>query len=283
MQYSIGLYEKAMPNNLTIRKKLEYAKKANYDYIELSIDASEDKINRINMPKNERFDIIKDMYETGITIDSLCVSALTKYALGDLDENISSRGIEIITGAIILARDLGARIVMIPGYDIYFGTSTNETRDKYIKNLKLIVNEATKYGIYLGFETMENEFMNTTEKAMEYVNLVNSPYLNVYPDSGNITNAIKMYGTDFAQDLKTAKGHLLALHLKETIPGKFREIPYGTGHVDFKSVIQTAWKLGVRKYVTEFWDLGKENWFDDLIFANKMMRNLLDRQGELEC
>ncbi|ONI45422.1 hypothetical protein AN641_04160 [Candidatus Epulonipiscioides gigas] len=283
MKYSIGLYEKAMPNNLTIRQKLEYAKKANYDYIELSIDASEDKINRINMSKNERFDIIKDMYKTGITIDSLCVSALTKYALGDLDENISSRGIEIITGAIILARDLGARIVMIPGYDIYFGTSTNETRDKYIKNLKLIVNEAAKYGIYLGFETMENEFMNTTEKAMEYVNLVNSPYLNVYPDSGNITNAIKMYETDFAQDLKTAKGYLLALHLKETVPGKFREIPYGTGHVDFKTVIQTAWKLGVRKYVTEFWDLGKENWFDDLIFANKMMRNLLDRQGELKC
>ncbi|WP_010166738.1 L-ribulose-5-phosphate 3-epimerase [Candidatus Epulonipiscium viviparus] len=276
-KYSLGLYEKAMPNNLTIREKLDYAKKANYDYIELSIDASEDKINRIYMSKAERLSIIHDMYETEITIDSFCVSALTKYALGDPDDRISSRGIEIITGAIALAKDLGARIVMIPGYDIYFGTSTAQTRDKYIHNLRVITDQAAKYGVCLGFETMENEFMNTTQKAAEYVKIIDSPYLQIYPDSGNITNAIKTYGTDFVDDITTGHGHILALHLKETVPGKFREIPYGTGHVDFAKVISAAWKLGTRKYVTEFWDLGKEDWFADIVAANEMMRNLLDR------
>jgi acyl-coenzyme A synthetase/AMP-(fatty) acid ligase len=46
---------------------------------------------------------------------------------------------------------------------------------------------------------------------------------------------------------------LLALHLKETCPGHYREIPYGTGHVDFEAAVKTAWELGVRRYVTEFW------------------------------
>ena len=41
-------------------------------------------------------------------------------------------------------------------------------------------------GIVMGFETMETEFMNTVEKAMHYVRRMNSPYLGVYPDSGNI-------------------------------------------------------------------------------------------------
>ena len=30
-----------------------------------------------------------------------------------------------------------------------------------------------------------------------------------------------------AGDLRTGKGHLVAMHLKETVPGKFREIPLG--------------------------------------------------------
>ena len=63
---------------------------------------------------------------------------------------------------------------------------------------------------------------------MVYVNRVNSPYLNVYPDLGNVTNAAVTYGTDVEEDLETGRGHLAAMHLKETLPGKFREIPFGT-------------------------------------------------------
>ena len=134
---------------------------------------------------------------------------------------------------------------------------------------------AARAGVVLGFETMETEFMNTVEKAMHYVSLVNSSYLNVYPDIGNITNAALEYGTDVLRDLETGNGHLVAMHLKETLPGKFREIPYGTGHVDFEAAINKAWELGVRKYVTEFWYTGNENWRNELSSAYEMMTALL--------
>ena len=83
---------------------------------------------------------------------------------------------------------------------------------------------AAKAGVLLGFETMENEFMNTCEKAMKYVTLVGSPYLGVYPDLGNLTNAAFTYKNDIYEDLELGRGHTFALHLKETVPGKFREI-----------------------------------------------------------
>ena len=38
----------------------------------------------------------------------------------------------------------------------------------------------------LAFETMETPFINTVEKAVYWVNKVNSPYLAVYPDLGNM-------------------------------------------------------------------------------------------------
>ena len=135
---------------------------------------------------------------------------------------------------------------------------------------------AERTGVLLGFETMENEFMNTVEKAMKYVTLVGSSYLNVYPDIGNITNAAHTYKTDVLEDLYIGKGHLVAMHLKETVPGRFREIPYGTGHVDFENAVHTAWELGIRKYVTEFWYTGSDNWAEDLKSASKMFRKILD-------
>ena len=113
---------------------------------------------------------------------------------------------------------------------------------------------------------------------MKYVNLVNSPYLNVYPDVGNITNAAVTYGTDVLEDLRSGQGHIVAVHLKETVPGKFREIPFGTGHVNFKDITHTAYALGVRRYVTEFWYVGNSKWKKDLDFARTMMSDLLDQK-----
>ena len=123
-QYKIGLYEKAMRKELTWKEKLNCARECGYDYVEMCVDASEEKIRRIYMSMSGRREIIDTMFEAGIPIRSMSVSALTKFALGDPDPAVRRRGREIMEGAVILAADLGIRTVMIPGYDIYFGEST---------------------------------------------------------------------------------------------------------------------------------------------------------------
>ena len=120
--------------------------------------------------------------------------------------------------------------------------------------------------------------MNTVGKSMKYVDLVNSPYLGVYPDSGNLKNAAVTYGTDVYEDIRLGAGHTVAMHLKETVPGKFREIHFGTGHVDFKTTIDTAWEIGVRRFVTEMWYVGQDNWRADIQEAHDMMAAILDKK-----
>lgn len=276
-KYTIGMYEKAIPD-LSWKEKLEAAKKAGYDFVEISIDASEEKISRVYMPKEERFELVRLMYETGMPIRTMNVSALTKYALGDPDPVVEERAVDIMVHAIELAEDLGVRIVMIPGYDIYFGESTPETQQRFIKNLRYGTEIAAKHSVLLDMETMENDFMNTSWKGMYYVNMIDSLYLGLYPDVGNMKNAAVKIGCDSADDLRSAAGHIAALHLKETEPGKFRDMMYGEGHVDFETMIKTAWSLGCRKYVTEFWYHGEENWMDRLVYGRKKMTDILDRQ-----
>lgn len=279
-EYTLGLYEKSMPDDITWEEKLLTAKEAGYDWVEISIDASEEKIRRVYMPKEERLELVSLMYETGVPIRTMCVSALTKYAIGSHNPETVSRGMEILEKSIELADDLGVRIVMIPGYDVYFEESDLETKKLFLENVTKAARLAEKYGVILGFETMENDFMNTVEKAMKYVTLVGSPYLKIYPDSGNLTNAAVNYKHDVIEDLELGRGHVMALHMKETMPGKFREIPYGTGHVNFQAMAEKAWDMGVRKYVTEFWYTGNPDWKEDLHFAHDMFEGILDKVSE---
>ena len=72
------------------------------------------------------------------------------------------------------------------------------------------------------------------------------------------------------------------MHLKETTPGVFREVPFGKGHVDFERAIQTAWELGVRKFVAEFWYKGSGEWMKELVDTNDRMRKILDIQDQNE-
>lgn len=276
--YTLGLYEKAMPKELTWREKLTAAKDAGYDFVEISIDETDEKLARLEWSREERLELVKTMDEVGVPIRTMCLSGHRKFPIGSSDAGTCARGMEIMEKAVTLAEDLGIRIIQLAGYDVYYEESAPETVERFGENLKKAAMMAARAGVMLGFETMETEFMNTVGKAMAYVKKVNSPYLGVYPDMGNITNAAVSYGTDVLEDIRSGAGHLCAVHLKETVPGVFREVPFGTGHVDFASVISQTWELGVRKYVTEFWYTGNPQWKDDLDFAVKMMRPLLDAQ-----
>lgn len=276
--YSIGLYEKAMPGNLSWTEKILVAKKAGYDFIEISIDETDEKLKRLDMSKEERIGLVSLMQALDMPIRTMCLSGHRKYPLGSNDPEIRQRSMEIMEKALQLADDLGVRIIQLAGYDVYYEQSNNETKKYFLNNLKKITEMAASKGILMGFETMETEFMNTVQKVMSYVKQIDSVYLNVYPDLGNITNAAVSYGKDVNNDLETGRGKLVAMHLKETVPGKFREIPFGTGHVDFENGIKKAWELGVRRFVTEFWYTGNPNWQDDLNFAVKKMTDILNKQ-----
>lgn len=276
--YTLGLYEKAMPNELSFKEKLEAAKTAGFDFVEISIDETDEKLNRLTMSPAARMELVNVMNLTGLPIRTMCLSGHRKYPLGSNELHIRNKGMEIMKRAIELADDLGIRIIQLAGYDVYYEDSNEQTKQYFAENLKKAAQMAASAGVALGFETMETEFMNTVEKSMKYVSMVSSMYLGVYPDIGNITNAAKMYGIDVLEDLRTGKGHLAAMHLKETMPGVFREVPFGKGHVDFERAIKTAWELGVRKFVTEFWYVGNPRWQQDLLDANQRMTKILKAQ-----
>ena len=280
-RYALGLYEKAMPGTMTIGEKLECAKECGYDYVELSVDETDEKLARLDWTKEERLALVKEMYRVGLPLRSMCLSGHRKYPFGAKDPEVRKRGMEILEKAIDLADDLGIRTIQLAGYDAYYEKDQWEgSRQAFLENLTKATEMAAAKGISMGFETMETPFMNTVWKSMFYVNHIDNPWLGVYPDCGNLTNAAVADGSSVTDDLYSGRGHVIAMHLKATKPGLFRDMVFDdpTSHVDFEADIARAWSLGVRRYVTEMWYLGSKKWKDDIHTANRTMRAILDRQ-----
>ena len=277
LQYTLGIYEKAMPPSLTLPEKLLAAARHGYDFMELSIDESDEKLARLEASTQWKRELANAAQDAGIRMLTMCLSGHRKYPIGSADSKTRARGMEIMESAILLAADLGIRIIQIAGYDAYYEPSTETTQAFFAENLAKSAAIAARHGVSLAFETMETPFMNTVEKALRFVRKIDSPFLQIYPDVGNVTNAFEGDVARIARDILGGAGHLVAVHLKETRTGIFREVPYGQGHVDFDACIEAAFAAGARIFASEFWYQKDADWELEMERARAFFRTKLDR------
>ena len=273
MEYKLGLYEKAMPSGLSWREMLESARDAGFDHLEISVDESDARQARLKWSAAERRELLALSREIELPIRTMCLSGHRKYPLGSHDPQVRDRGMEMMREAVHLSNDLGVRIIQLAGYDVYYEDGDDQTRAWFAENLRASVEYAAQYGVTLGFETMETPFMDTVSKGMRYVREVDSAYLGMYPDLGNLTNAAYLYGLDVLEEIRAGKGHTFAMHIKETKEGLYRDMDFGTGRVDFVSGIRTALDIGVRMFAAEFWHDGSADWKDRLQRSNRFVRD----------
>ena len=84
----LGLYEKAMPNDMTWEERLLLARELKFAFIELSIDESNERIERLNWTQQERQTIITLMQKIRMPLQSLCLSAHRRFPFGSIQPHI---------------------------------------------------------------------------------------------------------------------------------------------------------------------------------------------------
>jgi predicted hexulose-6-phosphate isomerase len=275
------LYEKALPGNLSFSQKLELTRNSGFDWLEVSIDETDEKQERLYWSDREIWDLKTAIRDTGVPILTLCLSGHRKYPLGSHDPAIRRKGLEIMDRAVALSAELGVRVIQLAGYDVYYEESDEQTCFNFCENLELAVLSASRMGVCLGFETMETPFLDTVGKGMRYVHMINSPYLGMYPDIGNLKNAACVYGSDVVSDIKTGAGHIFAAHLKETEPGVYRNKRFGCGHTEYEGCIAELLREGVRMFTGEFWYLGEEDWQTNVKDSASFLRNKIECAARL--
>lgn len=282
MYYTLGLYEKAMPDSMTLEQKLYAARRAGFDYLEVSIDESDSRLERLTWTIEQKESLRQAITRASLPIDTLCLSAHRRYPLGSENEETAARSLEILEQAVKLARELGIRLIQLAGYDVYYEPSTPQTQARFAENLQKCAEIAAASGVMLGFETMEclspagTPICDTIEKAMQFVREADSPWLQIYPDIGNICNSRGGDTNAVREEIESGHGHIVAVHLKETAEGVFRDLFPGEGRVDFPAIFPALKAQGVRRFTAECWYRRGDDWETRLKAVHDYYRLLLE-------
>lgn len=275
MAYKLGLYEKALPD-LSWTEKFRSAREGGFDWLEISIDESEEKLERLEWSREKVAALRRQAFEEDCPVLTMCLSGHRRFPLGSRNAAARVKALDIMRRALNFSAEAGIRVIQLAGYDVYYEEGSEDTRKWFSENLSRCVEMASEYGIPLGFETMETPFMDTVKKAMRYVSSNSSPYLGIYPDVGNLTNASLLYGSSVTDDLLEGKGHIFAAHLKETLPGHYRNLSFGDGHTDYNAAIQALYGMGVRMFTGEFWYQGESCWQRNISMAAAFLRGKIE-------
>ena len=228
MNNPLGIYEKALPKELSWVKRFNAAKAAGFDFLEISIDETPERMARLDWSLNERLAFFRSSREAGIPVPSMCLSGHRKIPFGSADPAIRQQAADFMEKAIRFACDTGIRVIQLAGYDVYYEPTTRDSRERYYEGMDRALEVAAAHQVMLGLEIMDTPFQNSITRYLELKKRLPSPWFKVYPDLGNLT----AWGNDIAHELTIGIHEIVGVHVKETkpvgpnFPGAFRDVPF---------------------------------------------------------
>lgn len=249
--YSLGLYEKAFPEDMPLSDKLAHTRECGFDHMELCVDTVPSREKRIYWSREERRTARMMSEDAGVPFTTFSLSMLRNTPLGLPDDSLNLKALDVLKRGAELAVYLGARVMLINGYDVYGEPSTPVTRARFMENLPKAAAVCERAGLMMGIENAEQEFCFSVERAMEIVSALPSPYLGIYADMGNSANSTGGDADASMRDIRIGADRIFAMHIKDTLPGEYRYTPYGAGHVDFNRAIALSKELRIRLFTAE--------------------------------
>ena len=266
----MGIYEKALPKKENWSTKIDIAKEAGYDFIEISVDESDERLSRLDWSNDEIKNMKNLLIDKDFRIPSMTFSGQKRFPMGSMDTAVREKSMDLMKKAIELSDKMGIRVIQVTGYDVYYEERSDKTRELFIQNLKKASEWASKACMTLAIENMENTFLNSVTKYMEIAEEVDSPWLKLYPDLGNLTawTHDEVYN-ELEKGIKAQQ--IIAIHLKEakkvtdTFGGIFRELEFGTGDVDFVKTFETLKKAEFKgPFLVEMWNESSNTPLEDI-------------------
>lgn len=280
---ALGIYEKALPKGITWLERLTLAKELGFSFVEMSIDETDERLARLDWNSEEREQVKKAMATTNVGIYSICLSGHRRFPFGSVDPEKRKIALEIMEKAINLAVDLGIRNIQLAGYDVYYENKTPLSRERFVENLSSAVKMAASKQVMLSIETMDDPFMNSITKFNRLKKQIPSPWLQVYPDIGNLSAWSE---NDVNFELELGLQSIAAIHLKDTLkvsdefPGKFKEVPWGEGDVDFLGTLKTLKRIGYQgTFLLEMWSETEEDPLAAIEAAKSFILPILEEAG----
>lgn len=210
-------------SGLSAKEYIKMAKDAGYDGIEFALD--ETGIVGLDS-KDEDIKELRAMAEgEGLETPSLASGLYWKYPITSAEEETREKAKSIVRRQLDLAAILGAdTILVVPGLvgaDFIPGSEVTEYDVAYDRALEAFLElkeHAEKVKVNIGLENVWNKFLISPLEMRDFVDKIDSPYVGVYFDVGNVVSMgypehwIKILGTRIKKvhfkDFKASVGNI---------------------------------------------------------------------------
>lgn len=248
---ALGIYEKALPPFNSWREALETTRRCGYDFLELSIDESEERLARLQWGTSAIAELRNAIAETGVPVRTLCLSAHRKYPFASEDAATRKRAWDMLQRGLHLCGELGIPIIQTQGHDVYYEPSTETTWKRYEEAMHRAAEMCRGASVMLGLENADKPCVGSLDQARELIERVGNPWFQMYPDIGNVV----AHGYAVGPELLRAAPHIVAVHIKDARPGEFRRVPFGEGTVPFGEAFDALREISYQgPFVIEMWN-----------------------------
>ncbi|MFO7154684.1 MAG: sugar phosphate isomerase/epimerase family protein [Caldicoprobacter oshimai] len=265
---------------MTVAECMAMAKDAGFDGIELSLD-EEGEIS-LNSSEKDILRIKKMAEDTGIEIASLATGLYWTYPVTSSDPKIRQKSKDIVKKQLETAALLGTDgILVVPG--MVAGLSPDSQVVQYdvayeraLEAFMQLKEEAEAIKVSICLENVWNKFLLSPLEMRDFIDKINSPYVGVYLDVGNVIytgypehwirilgkRIKKVHFKDFRRKVGTLEGFVDLL----------------AGDVNFPEVMQAFKEVGYDDYVTAEMIPNYTHYTNQIIYnTSKSMDRILGR------
>ena len=186
-----------IPVKGSISERMKAVKAAGFDAVEMASHL-------------DQAEVLRALQETGLSVVSVCGAKHWSKPLSHPDASVRDEGFAALEQTLRDAKAYGATsVLLVPGVvnkDVDFQTCWQRS----IEQIRRAIPRAKELGVTISIENVWNNFITTEDKAVQYVDEINSPLVAWHFDVGNIIR----YG-DPIDWIKALGKRITRVHVKE--------------------------------------------------------------------
>lgn len=243
-----GVNQWCFPEGLPLQQLFSISREVGYDAVELNVNPLGGVGLTMETTATEAEEIGRMAKEYGIQLRSLSTSLLWQTPLSSADASVREQGRRVVEKQLELAELLGIDTVLVVPGAVNEETSYDECYDRSRAELALLVKEAERRRVRIGIENVWNKFLLSPLEMRAYVDDLQSSYVGVYFDVGNI-----LHNGYPQQWIRILGSRIFKVHVKDYRPGVGTGngfVPLLSGDVNWTAVRSALEDIGYTDTVT---------------------------------
>ncbi|MCG3420095.1 sugar phosphate isomerase/epimerase family protein [Oceanobacillus jordanicus] len=237
-----GINQWCYPEGTPLEKVFEFSRDAGFDAVELNLNSAGGVGLTVDTTASEAETILQLASAYNLQLRSISTSLLWQTPLSSASEGVREQGRQVIEKQIELAAVMGMDTVLVVPGAVTNDTSYENCYNRSQEELKKVIPLAEEKGVHIGIENVWNKFLLSPLEMAKYIDELNSDYVGVYFDVGNVLQ----FGFP-EQWIRTLANRIRKIHVKDfsTDVGNIKGfLPLLAGDVNWQEVYKALEEIG---------------------------------------